>query len=535
MDNSQLVSSVLLQTNPELYYQINGGNSWRASISQRGARVKLYRRYEKGDHRADITDQMRKMLRLNTDDANLSDFCDNYTRLIIDKMAGRLHAQGISTNDTGIDENWLADMLAAQSFDAAQGMWWRGAIRDGESYVMVDPDTLLWTSEPAFDQFAGMVVIYDQLTRRAVWACKLWSETDPEDINDDSPGLVSVMRIVAYQPARVSYWKGTDGGQAAEVDSTKTARPWPAELGGRLPIIAYANQRDSYTMYGESEIRPAVPLQDVLNRTVYSMVMASEFAAFPVNISVGMEVTPGGIVPGGIVNLILRDESGNAISNFTSEQLQFLQAARVTQLQAADLSQYTNQIDRVVKEISQCTQTPIYGVTTSGAISGDALKQLEIGLIGKVQRFQRQNTDALKALIILTADMQRIFKPGAGAPQIDTVLIDWKSAELLDANASIAALVQMRKDASGLWPDKFYRSRIGAILGMKRDEIEAAGQVAIDEKDAENERLIEAANAQAEASAARLAEQGQTAPAPAQETPAQAETPAPVPPGLNNG
>lgn len=517
MDNSQLVSSALLQTSPELYRQIDGGNSWQAAISQRGARVKLYRRYEKGDHRADITDQMRSMLRLVTDDANLSDFNLNYMRLIIDKMAGRTFAQGVGTTDEIVNAGWLADTLAAQSFDAAQGMWWRGAIRDGESYVMVDPDTLRWTSEPAFDQFSGMAVIYSQVSKRPVWACKLWSETDPEDIDNDSPGLVSVMRMVVYQPQRVSYWKGTDGGQTAEPDTSKglSERPWPAELGGRLPIIAFANLRDNYTTYGESELRPAITAQDVQNRLLTSTTMAFELDAAKINISKGMEINRDGFVPGAIISIVLRDEAGNAITNFTQEQIAFLGACSVTQLQGGDLSQYVNIWDKLERSISQITQTPIYGITTQGAISGDALKQLENGLIGKVQRFQRENTDALKDLIILTADMQRIFRPASGAPKIDTVLVNWKSAELRDINAELDMLIKMRKETPGLFPDDLYRQRIGAIWGLKKDEIEEASAAAVEEKQAENDRMIDLANAQAQANAARMAGQEQ----PQEETP----------------
>jgi hypothetical protein len=477
MDNSQLVADALLQTNPELYRQIDGGNSWREAISQRGARVRLYRKYERGDHRANITDQMRAMLRLTKDDSQLNDFNDNYMRIVIDKMAGRVFAQGLSTGDDATDKGWLQPMLAKQSFDSVQGMWWRGAIRDGDAFVMVDPETFAWTSEPAFDQFSGVVAIYDQMTRRPVWACKLWSESDIEDItgqDDDyntSAGSITV-RLVVYQPNQIAFYKGQPGTATVEPDGDNQSRPWPL---GRVPLVTYANQRDIYTMYGESEIRPAIPLQDVLNRTLHSMVMASEFAAYPVNISVGLTVDPGGIVPGAIVNLVLKDGAGNAITDFSPEQIEFLKAAKVTQLAAADLGQYTGQIDRIVKEISQTTQTPIYGVTTTGAVSGDALKQLEVGLIGKAERFQQQNADALRELVKLTADMQRVFSPGLRTPKIETVNVIWRGAELLDVDKKIDVLSRVRKDNPGLFTDDFYRARIGALLGLSEEEIESEG------------------------------------------------------------
>ncbi|MFA5716043.1 MAG: hypothetical protein WC998_09895, partial [Candidatus Paceibacterota bacterium] len=180
-ENSRLISDALLKTNPALYANIDGGNSWLAAIMQRGARVSLYRNYEKGDHRADMTTQMRSMLRLTDDSAGLKDFNDNYCKIVIDKMAGRVSVSEISSGDESIDSNWLEPLLDKQDFQAAEGMWWRGAITDGDAFVMVDPITMLWSSEPAYDGFSGMVAVYNQLTRKPVWACKLWSESDIQD------------------------------------------------------------------------------------------------------------------------------------------------------------------------------------------------------------------------------------------------------------------------------------------------------------------------------------------------------------------
>jgi hypothetical protein len=471
-NNSRLISDALLKTSPLLYSSIDGGNSWLASIAQRGARVHLYRDYERGDHRADMTAQMKNMLRLRSDDSGLNDFNDSYIRLVVDKMAGRVSISEVSTGDESIDSNWLEPMLDKQDFQAAEGMWWRGAIRDGDAFVMVDPVTMLWSSEPAFDGFSGMVAIYNQLTRKPVWACKLWAESDTQDQTEG--GIQKIIYLVVYEPERVTFWQGQDGGgevEPAPQTDGQAERPWPVELNGYLPFVSYANQRDNYTRYGDSEIRVAIPLQDVLNRTVYSMVMASEFAAFGLNWSIGMKIDPAGIMPGGIINMTLNNPDGTAITDFTAEQIAFLQACKLGQFPATDISQYTNQIEKIVKEISQVTQTPIYGITAGGAISGDALKQLEIGLIGKVVRFQRQNTDAVKELIMLTARMERVFSPGLQTPEINAVQVTWKSPELLDVNAQVASFIQMYKDAPGLWADSFYQQKIGKLLGMAKEDI----------------------------------------------------------------
>jgi len=507
MSNAGLIASALQKTDQSLYNAIDGGNSWKAAITQRGARVKLYRDYERGDHRADMTDQMRNMLRLRTDDAGMNDFNDNYCKIVIDKMAGRVAVKELSTNDDKIDKSWLAPLLERQDFQAAEGMWWRGAVRDGDAFVMVDPITFGWSSEPAYDGYSGMVAIYNQMMRKPVWACKVWAESDVQDETEDATNNTKVVYLIVYQPGKITYWKGPELGQEVEPNnvfeekfdlgnglveirpnSTNT-KTWPADFGGQLPFVSFANQRDNYTRYGDSEIRVAIPLQDVLNRTMYSMVMASEFAAFGVNWSIGMKIEPGGIVPGGIINLTLNDAAGKVITEYTPEQIEFLKACKVGQLEAADISQYTNQIASIVKEISQATQTPIYGITASGVISGDALKQLEIGLIGKVERFQRQNSDALKELIMLTAKMQRVFQPGLQAPEITAVSVTWKSPELLDVTAQVDSYVKMRKDAPGLFADSFYQEKIGQLLGMSKSDIQGEIKKAMEQAEAESDSM----------------------------------------------
>jgi len=48
----------------------------------------------------------------------------------------------------------------------------------------------------------------------------------------------------------------------------------------------------------------------------------------------------------------------------------------------------------------------------------------------------------------------------------------WKPAEILDVNARIAALTNLREKSPGLFVDAFYISRIGSLLGMSKSEIE---------------------------------------------------------------
>jgi len=513
-DNSGLVVAALILTAPGLAQSIDARNSWLIDLQQQGARVTLYRQYEEGDHRSGITDQMRNMLRLPVDNTGIDDFNDNYCRIIVDKMASRLQVTEITTGDLNIDKTWLLPLLERNDWQAIQGTLFQGAIRDGDSYIMVDPQTLTWSSEPAYDGFSGIVCITDQTGKLPIWACKLWSESLAQATgtpSDDSTAT-TVIKVVVYQPNWITYWKGEDQGrelvpdnqfQVATIVSEDETQSTPvmdntmAWSAGRIPLVHFANQYTNFNYWGKSEIRPAIPLQDVLNRTLHSMVIASEFSAFRVKWSKGIAINAAGITPGAVINLTLQNSTGAVITDMGENEIEFLKAVEVGEFEETDIGQYITQIDKLAREVSQISQTPIYGVTTEGVLSGEALKQLEVGLVGKVRRFQRDNTDAIRQLITLTASMQNTFTPTAMTASLPpapssfkSISPSWQSPELMDATAQILALTTMRKDAPGLWPDDFYRARIGALLSMRQSDIEAEGLKAQQEQSNTMDSLI---------------------------------------------
>jgi len=101
-------------------------------------------------------------------------------------------------------------------------------------------------------------------------------------------------------------------------------------------------------------------------------------------------------------------------------------------------------------------------------MSGDALKQLEIGLIGKIKRFQSENITTVRRLIELSAWLQNIFNvPGLGsAPELDSIDVNWSEPEIIDTKSAIESILAIREKAPGLFDDDFIRQRIGAILGQ---------------------------------------------------------------------
>jgi hypothetical protein len=469
MDNSQTIADLLTRTAPDLARQIDV-TWWQGEVQKQGARVAKFRRYVSGDHDSDMTAQMMRMLRIKADTAGLARFADNYCRIVVDKMSSRTSVEGFEIGDDEDAQEWLADIMERSDFDALIGTVIRSAIRDGEGYVSIDPQTLTWKSEPAYNGHSGVVSI--SVDDAIVWAVKLVASGAMEAADTEAETGQSYQQALTawvYMPTRIQVFRGESGslGDMAFVEAVD----WTFVF---VPIIDVANQRDSYTSHGDSELKPAIPLQDALNRTLHSTMMAEEFGAFGLRYSIGIAISDAAILPGSVVNVVPSGE-------LTEENIALINATKVGEFGAVDMGQYIGVMDKLIREISQTTQTPIYGVTTEGSISGEALKQLEIGLIGKVERFQRENTSALKKLIRYTADIQDAFFNEA-APQIESIGVNWASAELRDAAAEVAMYIELMTKAPGLFPAEFYREHIGNALGLDNATIKRMAELAVMEQ-----------------------------------------------------
>ena len=484
-DNSGLIASALEKTAPALAQSVDARGSFQDAARVRGARVQIFRDYVNGDHRADITQDMKEMLRIDGDDtAQMNQFNDNYCAIVVNKMASRLHVGEFNTKEEAA-QAFISETIERNKYPAIEGKMFRGAVRDGDSYILtaekvIDEEKgisdIIWQSEPAYNGFSGIYAVFDIQTQQPVWACKLWSDADVQDIPEIGEEDDQIVKVTAYTKDSIHYFAGLANGDEVTPmvgeDGKPAVEQWNASA---LPVVHFVNQADNYTGFGESELKIAIPLQDVLNRTLHSMVMASELAAFKIYWSIGIAIDKSGITPGSVINLILKDSNGEAVTQITEAQAEFLKAVKVGEFGETDITQYTNQIDQLVREISQVTETPIYGVTTQGNLSGEALKQLEIGLIGKVERFQRENEDAVKHLIKLTAELRN--KHITNTPKVEDLSLMWKPAEIIDVGAKVAVLVGLRKDAQGLFTDKFYRAKIGQLLEMTSADIKEQNEL----------------------------------------------------------
>jgi hypothetical protein len=251
--------------------------AWVSDQDARGEKVTLFREYADGEHRANMTQEMRDLLRIGGASSNVlssgglaeprgrnrftdvqggySAFTDNRMDNIIQTMVDRLEVKRIEDTETAkqkrektktmpfshsgmieaqtaasslytpppqvdkdgnpvkpakpptppkaangtqppVDPNapppepkeeytvndWLLAVLKKNRFDALQIEVHEAAVRDADSFVLVDYDEekkcVRFTHEPAYDGISGMLVLYQRRSRSEIaCAVKVWHIT----------------------------------------------------------------------------------------------------------------------------------------------------------------------------------------------------------------------------------------------------------------------------------------------------------------------------------------------------------------------
>lgn len=211
---------------------------------------------------------------------------------------------------------------------------------------------------------------------------------------------------------------------------------------GVVPVVPLIN-RESLLGDGDSELSQVVPMQDLLNKYVTDMTVASEFQAFRQRVLMGVEVLR---YPEDHPNPSLRGQPLPQQDLIASaSRLWFLEDAnaKVQELDAGDLKNYVDAITMVRNHIAARTRTPphyLLGEIVNA--SGDALKAAEAGLVSKVRRRMRFFGESWEETMRLAFKLQG-DDTRANDLSAETI---WRNpettteAQLMDALGKLAAL-----------------------------------------------------------------------------------------------
>lgn len=415
------------------------GDAWATDSALQAQNVALYRRYMDGDFDANMTEEMRMALRIPEGREMGANHCD----LVVSAMADRLNVTGIK-GDSEAATAWLGDIAELNRFDGFQMDVHEAALRDGDTYVMVDWDNdakhVRWTHELAYDGIEGMIGIpRSRSNPELAAAIKIWHET--------RSAFADTLRINVYFPNEIRRWikVGVGALVAYTEDGQPDVLPWVDKAGRPIgvPVIHFANRRRGPGGFGLSELRNVIPQQDQLNRTTHSIAMTTELSGFPIRWIKGWK-PDADIVPG--MFLVIAAPKKNADGSMpalTEAQAKHLAAIELGTYAQADVSPLLSAYDQTKAELAETTRTPDAGGVSDDA-SGEARKQAEIGLIGKISRFQVKAGNNWEDVAELSVAVNDAYAT-TSAPKSGRWRTMWKSAEIRNDNDIITQAVALEK------------------------------------------------------------------------------------------
>ena len=346
------------------------------------------RDYYNGDHPTLLTDRQREFLHHR----RRLKFAMNYCRLVIDAVVERLAVTGFQSEDDRA-QKWLASLWRAARLDAISKAVHLAAVRDGESYIIVDYDPL--NERPRFslnmaDDGAGGVSMQYGADGNPVYAAKRWTV-------DGGPGAGITRRLNLYYPDRIEKYVSTTAAPFWQpLRDEPFPLPWLDRFGDPLgiPVIHFRN-RDMGTPQGNSEITDVIPLQDALNKSLIDLIAVADTNAFPLLVAMGFEVPEAfTISPGALVQI---PPSLDANTDFKM-------------LPGADLSNFLGVLEHLVMEIARVSSTPLSRFQVSGQVAAEGtLKQQDAGLVAKVEHKQVSFGNAWEDAMRMAIRVQNSF------------------------------------------------------------------------------------------------------------------------------
>lgn len=383
----------------------------------------LYREYYDGIQKTQVTERVRQFLNIQAD----ADFTVNYCPIVVNAKADRLKVKGFQTEDKQSETFW--DWWRKSRMDKQSGQVHRGAIRDADSFVLIEWDNLTGTPrfyhEPAYAG-DGVMVYYSEERRNEIkFASKQWRCNHGMNAGKER-------RLNLYFPDRIEKYISKDdiayGRYLPYEDEETTVERGHLGLCGLvrwinrkgeplgIPVVHFKNDDDG-DGFGRSQLANVIPLQDVLNKTMIDLIATMDVEGFGLLVGYGQNWSSDAKVgPGAIVS--------------TSKSPQ---EARLERLNGTSPVGMLAAYSAIVMEIARVSGTPLSYFQTSGQVAAEGtMKQQEITLISQVEKSQTDFGNSWEDVMVIARRLHNTF--GQGVMNED-VLIDtlWHNAESRNA------------------------------------------------------------------------------------------------------
>ncbi|MFT4034514.1 MAG: phage portal protein [Patulibacter sp.] len=403
-------------------------------LQSREARTRVLRAYYDGDQPVQFATRKWR----DSFGSTFGQATDNWCRIVIDTATERMPLIGFSAA-TGSEDDGAAAMAlwTRNGLHIDADVAHTDALVTGQSYILVTQD----------EHGAGRITVEDPLQTIV--------EHDPADRGRRLAGLKRWRDLDGAWQAQLMtpdhIWRFTRGAGATTWRAVDEPAANPL---GVVPLIPLVNAPDVYGR-GHSDLEPILPLQDASNKLLGDLLIASEFAAYPQRVLLGVEVP---------VNPATGEPDQNLVGGINRWLAIEDPAAKVQELAAADLGNYTRSIELLVQHIAALSRTPPHYLLGQMAnLSGDALAAAESGLVSRVRRRTTLFGAAWAEAITLAAHID-------GAPRLAVSAV-WGNPERIsdvqraDAAVKLAAIGVPQEQ---LWAEYGYSpSQISRLKQMQ--------------------------------------------------------------------
>ena len=415
-----------------------------AEQDARAAQYRAYRAYYDGDQDAKPNARQRAYLHLAHDES----FSVNLCATVVDALAERLSVSGFETKpqELGVQLwQWWID----NKMDGVQGLVHTAAVRDGDTYVLVEWDNVHQrpriTHELAFDGTQGVKLHYDRERRGVVaFASKRW-RVESED--PTSAGYVRRMNL--YYPDRIEkYISDERVSEATWQPYREPEQPWPLPWPlGIVPLVHFRNM-DIGLDFGRSELSDVIPLQNALNKATLDLLAAADMAGFP-------------------VYYLLGDDWGDLSLSIGSVLKSQRVDAKVGKIAGSDLTQLLAVCDHLAHRIAQVTRTPLSYFQASGQVAAEGtLKQQESGLLSKARARQVSFGNSWENVMHLCLGLNNLY--GQALPEAEYLESSWAALETRNARDLLETLRIKREvlhvPLATLWSEAGYDEQQIAVM-----------------------------------------------------------------------